>query len=496
MPSGSDLEYAVERLQRAAVDAYMCGPAPSMTDDAPGAQISADQSTYQRGPMHWYRNKVDGAVIGQPVDPTLVDTDFSVKCYDIIMWIERIVDRWRKVPDPSASGKLGTLYTQFHTNVWWRFQEGIVDGGDTKFPYDGEGSLIQNVGDAWRSLMGKDKNENGKSDEDEGLQGATAMVFKDFYQKFTNAIMACRDIVTVIDSDIKSEMDLWVNARHDAAQTVHAIAGVCERLATGAGKGPQTTDVAGVFSDASFGTGLVSLIPGPQSVPVAIASTGLSVVSDALGRGFSPVDYVTPPRKAIPDYSSAIEVLSLLMNGSAAGVDQRVTATEQAIDHTLCTAAIMVRVEGRSRFDPTPEPITEAVPSKIKYDSDIAATVFTCLNSIGDELSEAAHQVQLCRDLPSDALRRHERIGIGADGPYDSLDLLMSLLKMLLDDLAAEAYKAAANFKAAMDLLSGAETNAQTLIQAAADFNSTGSGEFVTYESEHPISVIDIFRLM
>lgn len=516
MPSNTDFEYAVRRLKRAAIDAYMCGPTPGNADTGGGHNISSDGSCYVEdvdgGGCDIVRPDEDGENGGQFVDdPTYAPfvNDFD----NIRSWIEEIAPWWRDLPDPAA---ISTLHNTFH-NVVHIFADDTVERKDREghehvvhIDYDnqfnatsdysvtrlsGLGSLIPNLQRILDRIDDPDKNSNNTLDKNEDTLASTAVdIFGEFTRKLIDAIKSCHEVVRCVDANIHSEQLLWYSARLDATQTVHKIADACERIADQGGS--SDIDFNGALTIVALALSVIPIaLPGAAEAGAAAsavgwAGLGVSAVSVAItfsGSDSHPLDYGKPDESPIPTYSKGVERLSHGLNGSTWGVNHNVTVTEQAIDQTLHDSALQIAYN-QDRFDPTPDSAIEQMTSKqIRYHADKAAEVVTRMNAVGDQLGDAASQVQTCLNLPDDVFRRREaRVGIGTDGPYDSLHRILVLLQAALDDLSGKAHKAAANFQIAMSYLAQAEFDAQGLIRTAQDLMDSSHGELYDYLVDNP----------
>lgn len=475
----------IERLRRAACDAFMCGPSSSAWGAGGGYEISGDYYVSTAGDSPDTRQEpvprpdMHGTGGGLDVDTFTGNT--REQFLDIQQQIDGIVDRWRSVPDPII---IGDLYGKFHDEVATRFLDRLKRAGGSYIPGEGMGSMMHKLDDIYCGLLGPGERETGQLDPNQGLPGEAGLVFKGYIQNLYNVVCACQEIVSMVDGNLESERDLWTKARVDAINTVGTIASVCEKISRGGSGG-----VGSVLTATSFVFGIISLAAVPEAPVIGLISLALSAVS-VEGESFNLLDYAKPKDPgSISNSSRAIEVLSLLMNDGAGTVNQGVTVTEQAIFDTLSGAIAAIEEDKDRLFDPQPGPITEATPDKLGYDPYLATTIPSLMGDVADELLAAANALVDCMGLPGAVLRRDERIGIGNDGPYHKFYRLMHLLEAVLRELSGEVYAAADDFQTAMNALVQADADAQALLQQMAGrFASSDVGELDVerWEAQEP----------
>jgi len=415
---------------------------------------------------------------------------------DIRSWIDRIVSRWREIPDPKEIDN----WREAFQPVVDAFGFASVKNGNIVYPHDG--TLWTNLEEGATQLFG-DVNEDGESDDDEGLRGRAISAFKQYYQQLVNAVHACGVVVQVVDASLEAEAAVWRAASYGAPQTVHRIAGICERLAGKAAS--RDIGISDILNIGSKVLGVASLAPAPYKVPAKVGSFILFAAATATypgNRSFSAFEWVDPPRPPIPSYSGAIEVLSLLLNGSNGSVDQVVTTVEQSIWDTSSAAISAIVLDPDQLFNPKAAPIT-APPKTLVHDRKIALEVVKRTANVAAKLSTAASAVQSCREAATGAvMKRHSRIGIGPQGPYSRLDELMFYLGLALRELGDEADAAAVNLRTVVEVLDEAEANRRALIQSTArDFTAADSGYVSHYhgtlaEDARPPAIPDFAERM
>lgn len=304
-------------------------------------------------------------------------------------------------------------------------------------------------------------------------------MFKEYFGDLIRAILACQQIVVVLDGAVAAEEQLWGAVRNDVPQSIHRLAGACKRIAGGSS---ARVDLDGVLNGTALGLGVASVvISGPVGVTIGIVSLGLSVVtmSGVTGtEGFDAIEYLNPQPAPLRNCDNALDVLEEMLNGSSRSIDQNITSFERKIADTLDAAIDQMELR-RSAFDPIAERISAVTPETLKYDQAIVDRVNEGMDYAAEELSAIVTLVRDCRDgLPGSSLRRRSDT-IGVD-PYGRLERLLELLETDLTEIAAEATAGAAYFRAAME--SYAQNDAATqerlrqLSQAFMDADTSGLG--------------------
>ena len=494
VPEQDDIEYAIRRLKRAVIDAYMLGPGsgnadyckryvgdggnyagmPSgeyyMENDPNYDAFSSDANDSRGRIFAWKCPDKNGEGGGSPWPPERNNDDRTQMFLDIRRAIEEIVDRWRHVPDPEV---INDAVASADAVI------GLFNTGQYRACGGPDGSIYPNLTLVSHFLMG----HYGVVSADEGLQGQAVLLFKRFFMNLADAVDASRQIVYVIRGAAEAERETWRRARVSAPQLIHRVAGACERLC----KGPDTDiNPADALNALAITLGAASIAPGPHQLVTGAASLGLSIVStlsfvqgDNDAEEFREFMYEIPDRRVIYNYQDALDVLSVLLNGSRSGVNADVEQEERETRNSL-SAAIACIAERKRLFDPTPEPIVEVTSDTLDYDRGATDEIVSHMNLIGEYLNSAAENLSLCKStFQGGALRRHHGIGIGSDGPSHEFDTLIGLLEGLLRELSAEAYSGAANLEAAMNYL--AELDAVTqekLLQLAQAFTDEDLSEF------------------
>ena len=467
MASGTDIEYAIRRLKRAACDAKVMGPKRGI--DSFG-RIQGD--VYTDGvAITVTRPDKDGEGGGVSLQGDS-QYDYTTQFQDIRNWIESIVDRWRRIPDPKEIEKLRAKTEKIVESLTHHLGQ-----------YDAPGSIFSNLEVVYHELMEGDMNGNGIPDVDEGLRCSGVLLFQSFFKKFCDAVDACRQIAIAIHGAVDGEWEVWKAAELDAPQVIHRIAGRCERISHGKKEGE--TDFSGVVTVVEVALGTASVIPGPHQVVTGLSALGLTVVSTAVSKAteeYKAIEYVTPTPKPIPTYDKAIEVLDIMLNGLTEGVNSGVTTAESRIKWTL-SWAIATIASKRSLFDPKPDPIVNVTPDTLSDDERRENEIFEHMNAVGAELNSTADIVHECLSFAG-VLARGKGIGVCADS---ELYMLLELLEMLLRELSAEAYAGAANLRAAMEYLRQANAAAKAeLDRLAQEFADADVSDFDSYDlSEH-----------
>ncbi|MCL2090669.1 MAG: hypothetical protein FWH11_05520 [Micrococcales bacterium] len=493
------VERAANGLKVKAIDAFMMGPGSPKGDNSRWITSSpigglcytwgsvAEWDANPSGRVCIQRPRGDGERGGELIGPSRKEgyiEDFN----RIRAEVERSTDRWQNLPKPERIQQ-------------WRdeFRPVVACFGIMTYDENGNASLnpLWTDLDNAHRILGRDLDGNGMYDESEVLlRGGAIDAFRGYFQGLVNAACACAEIVQVVNKSLEAEQALWEMAGTEAVGTIDHIADICGRLAAG---GPEAggveVDAGDLLTGISQAFGIASVVPGPHQLATGAVGLGLSFVAVAVGSGsngsaFDPFEYVNPSRPPIPNYSGALEVLSLLLNGSEGSLAEIVTNVEDNIARTVRAATWTITTTECYRFNPRAAPITE-VPPTLRHDRELALNVVHYTARVAEALCTAATDVKACCDLlDHSVLERHERIGIGY-GLYQSLSTLMFLLRMTIQELGDEAYAAAANLQAVVEALDRSEADRQTLIQTAADSFAAADSGYVRRYSDPRYTPLD-----
>ena len=383
------------------------------------------------------------------------DRRYVVKFDDIRSRVDAIVGPWLNLPDPVLIGQAVSAYSTVVDNLCRGTNEYIT----------GEGTLGPNMTRIWDDLIGHVE-EGGYYGP--ALAGGAVNAFGEYFRNLDRAVGGCGGIAGALEKSVDVQRELWGAVPSNVFAIVSTVAGACDAIAR------QKHPDSGVsLKDVELVLGIASDVPGPVGVVATGTEAVVTIIDSVEGGDFQQT-------VEIESHEGALDVLDKLLNRSfeGFGVNEMIKTFERRTCASI-TGNIQEVDAQRDKYDLTPGTI-ETVDDVIRHDEDKTGNILRRLDSVSVELGNIAGQLSGCATeldpmvctasqvYGSGLLARDSRVGIGQNGPTDTIVALTDLLRAILTELSGEVLAGAGNFKAAMDALDRTNSQTRSSLTAAA----------------------------
>lgn len=440
--------------------------APAIAD-APRLCVRPDERGVSGGVIY---DHVDDLPSAEQKGVSVRDDRYVVRFDEIRYRIDEIISPWIDLPDSTLIGEVTVAYSNVVNSLCHGTNQNLV----------GDGSVGPNMTRIWDELI-------GHADEDgyygPALSGAAIDAFTEYVKNLDRAVGGCGGIARAIEKYVEAQRQLWEAVPSNVSAIVSSVSGACDAIAQ---NGTGNSGLS--LSDISIIIGSASAVPGPVGAVATGTSAVLTIASSIENK---------PVRQEVEIESSesAMDALDKLLNRSFYdfGVNVLIENTERQTCVQIAQNIQEVDAQ-RSSFDLVPG-VIDTVDGVIRHDKTKVDNIVRRLDSVSLELGNIAGRLSSCvRELDpmvctrsqfygSSVLARDPRVGIGRNGPTDTIVTLVDLLRGILAELSGEVMAGKENFKAAMDVLDQANSeNRSTLAAAAQAYGLSDQGGIDSFD--------------